>query len=230
MIHEVCPVGSLLCNCQILVCESTREAVLIDTGDEPQKILSALETIESKLGGAIQVRALLHTHAHFDHFGATRKVKEALMARNPGSDAPWIGLHPADQFLYEKLVDQGRMFGFPQEAPLPVDRFVQDDEVITIGKMKFTFLHTPGHSPGGLSIRLHESSSDRISESVFTGDTLFRESIGRSDLWGGDSDLLEKSIQDRLYTLDGDTWAWPGHGLQTKIGHERIQNPYVRGR
>jgi hydroxyacylglutathione hydrolase len=223
MIQKVLPVGPLQCNCQILVCRQTREVVLVDPGDEPKKIMSEIQKIETQLGQSLNVRALLHTHAHFDHIAATRSVKEAFQG------VPQIYLHPEDEFIYNKLVEQGRMFGIPMEPPAKVDRHLQDEETLQFGTMKFSVIHTPGHSPGGVCYRLHEDSSAQVPEMVMTGDTLFKESVGRSDLWGGDEVVLAKSIRERLYSLDDDTLAWPGHGPQTQIGLEKRQNPFVRG-
>jgi hydroxyacylglutathione hydrolase len=218
-------VGPLSCNCQILVSPETHEAVLVDPGDEGERIVSELKKIEAQLGIQLKVKALLHTHAHFDHVGGTRKVKEHFL--NAKIDAPQIYLHQADELMYSMLQKQGEMFGMPQDAPLSIDQFLVDEQTLQFGKMKFTVLHTPGHSPGGLCFRLHDDSALQIPETVFTGDTLFKESVGRSDLWGGDEKTLVKSIHERLLTLDGDTIAWPGHGFQTTIGHEKLKNPYL---
>jgi glyoxylase-like metal-dependent hydrolase (beta-lactamase superfamily II) len=225
MIQKVLPVGPLLCNCQILVCPETRNAAIIDPGDEPSRILGAIRELEKDGGGPIRIKALFHTHAHFDHVGATRGVKEHFM--NAGIEAPSIFLHKEDEFIYSMLAEQGARFGFALKAPLPVDRYFEDEEKLAVGSLKFTILHTPGHSPGGVCLRMHSDSRLSIPETVFTGDTLFRENIGRADLWGGDESLLVKSIKNRLFTLDDDTFAWPGHGDSTTIGHEKRNNPYV---
>ena len=224
MIQRTLPVGALQCNCQILVCPETRHALVIDPGDEAGRILEVLGQISQDLGHPVEVRALFHTHAHFDHCGATRKVKEHFVAA--GIRAPEIFLHQGDEFIYQQLEKQGSQFGFPLDPPLPVDRYLEDGQKLAVGSMKLTILHTPGHSPGGVCFRLHEDSAKGISETVFTGDTLFKESIGRSDLWGGDEETLLKSIRTRLFTLDDDTCAWPGHGPKTSIGHEKRSNPF----
>jgi glyoxylase-like metal-dependent hydrolase (beta-lactamase superfamily II) len=216
MIQKTLAVGPLQCNCQILVCPVTQDAVLIDPGADADRILAEVASIENKLQKQIHVRALLHTHAHFDHIGATKEVKQAL-----GSSLPQIYLHQADEQMYHKLKMQGAMFGFPCDDPAPIDQFLQDDQSLQFGKIKMTVLHTPGHSPGGVCFRLHQDTEQKIPEIVFTGDTLFRSGVGRTDLWGGSESTLMKSIQNRLFTLDGDTVVWPGHGLSTRVGVEK---------
>jgi hydroxyacylglutathione hydrolase len=226
MIQRVVPVGKLQCNCQILVCQQTQEAVLVDPGDEPARILREIAQVETEIGAKLRIRALFHTHAHFDHIGGTRGVREGLSARE-GTVLPEIWLHPDDKFIYEMLPQQSAMFGFQNDPGLPIDRFFEDEQEFRFGTLRFTALHTPGHSPGGMCFRLHEDSGAGVPETVFTGDTLFQENVGRSDLWGGDGQLLVKSIRNRLLTLDDDTTAWPGHGRKTTIGHEKRANPYL---
>ena len=224
-IQKTLSVGPLQCNCQILVCPDTLDTVLIDPGEDAPKIIQAIEKIESELsakkaGSKLNIKALLHTHAHFDHIAATKKVKEHFQ------NAPQIFLHKEDEFIYHQLPLQGQMFGFQFSAPAAVDQFVQDEQEMKLGSLKLSVIHTPGHSPGGVCFRLHSDTARSIPETVFTGDTLFRESIGRSDLWGGNESQLVKSIRSRLFTLDDDTCAWPGHGPKTSIGHEKKNNPY----
>jgi len=230
-IQKTVPVGRLMCNCQILVCPRTHEAALIDPGDEPHRILQAIEEIESRIASRIRVKALFHTHAHFDHIGATKAIKEFFMDRSRKEDAstpiPQIFLHQADEPMYQKLRMQASLFGFEGTDPLPIDRYFENEQKLRVGEMKFTILHTPGHSPGGVCMRLHEDSSLSIPETVFTGDTLFKGDIGRADLWGGDEPTLIRSIRNRLMVLDGDTLAWPGHGPSTTIGVESKSNPYI---
>jgi hydroxyacylglutathione hydrolase len=231
-IQKTIPVGAFQCNCQILVCPLTQEAVLVDPGDEPEKITRALEIIEAQLQKPIRVKALFHTHAHFDHIGATRKVKEYFQNRVQQSGAndhtvPQIFLHRADEELYLKLKMQGEMFGFAQHDPLPVDQYFEHEQKLKVGTLKFTIIHTPGHSPGGVCMNLHQDTAHGVPETVFTGDTLFQGNIGRADLWGGDEYTLVKSIRDRLMTLDGDIIAWPGHGPSTTIGEEQHSNPFI---
>ncbi len=219
-------VGAFQCNCRLLACERTGEGVLIDAGDEPAKILKGLEGAVTSEGAPLRIRYLLHTHGHLDHIGATREVREALAGQIP--QAPIIALHRGDEPLYKDLKKQGRFFGMNFEDPLPVDHYLEDGEELRVGDLKLSILHTPGHSPGSVSIRLHEDSSAKTAESIYTGDTLFRGSVGRTDLWGGDQDTLLKSIRGRLLALDGDTLVCPGHGLDTTIALEKKQNPYLQ--
>ncbi len=228
LLDETLVVGPLRCNCRLLACPRTGEALLVDPGDEPARILARIQGMKTALGVPLRVKYLFHTHAHFDHVGATRKVVEAL--RPPGMDsihAPRITLHRADDAIYRALPLQGQMFGFRMEEPLPVDHFVEHDERLEVGDLRFTVIHTPGHSPGGVCLRLHEDSATGARETVFSGDTLFDHSVGRTDLWEGDSAQLLHSIRTRLLTLDGDTRVCPGHGPDTRVGIEKLENPFL---
>jgi glyoxylase-like metal-dependent hydrolase (beta-lactamase superfamily II) len=208
LIHETAVVGPLQCNCALLACPKTKEAVLIDPGDEPEKILALVEA------QGVKVKYLLHTHAHFDHIGATGALKKTLGA------VPC--LHAADDDLYRNLPLQGKLFGMQFSSAPPVEKFFEHEEELVFGEQRLKVIHTPGHSPGGVCFQLvgHD-------ERVFSGDTLFKQSIGRSDLWGGDGALLVRSIRERLLTLDDDTQVFPGHGPQTLIGVERRSNPFL---
>ena len=201
-------VGSFSCNCFILIDEPSMEAIVIDPGDEPEVILSYLANEE------IKVKALLHTHAHLDHMMATKEV-----ARQ--TNAPTF-LHKEDLFLWTNLQMQADLFGFKVEPPGKVDSFLQDEMEIKFGKEKLKTIFTPGHTPG--SCCFHFAGNDSI---LFSGDTLFKNSIGRTDLWGGDSTKIAKSIKNRLYSLDEDTLVLCGHGPETQISREKRYNPFV---
>lgn len=222
MINHQVVVGSFQCNCRILACPVTGEALVIDPGGEPQKILSTLGSLKTTTGAPLRVKYLMHTHAHLDHIGATREVREALV------ESPRIALHGDDEDLYLALKMQGQLFGVDYEDPLPIDHRLEDGEEFKLGTLKFSILHTPGHSPGGVCVRLHEGSDSGARETLFTGDTLFQGSIGRTDLWGGDMDTLMGSIRKRIFALDGDTTVCPGHGPQTTIAIEKRQNPFLK--
>jgi glyoxylase-like metal-dependent hydrolase (beta-lactamase superfamily II) len=215
-------VGPFQCNCHVLACDETGETLVIDPGDEPQKILQVLKTEKTSFGIPLKVKALFHTHAHLDHIGGTRGVYEGLT-----TEKPKLMLHKGDDPLYKSLKVQGEMFGFEYQDPISVSHFIEHEEVINLGKLKFTVVHTPGHSPGSVCLRLHEDSVAQSQEKVFSGDTLFQSSVGRTDLWGGNMDTLVKSIKERILTLDGDTCVCPGHGADTRVGIEKRENPFL---
>jgi glyoxylase-like metal-dependent hydrolase (beta-lactamase superfamily II) len=223
MLEKKIVVGPFQCNCRVLVCPRTGEAALVDPGDEAQKILTGLQGMKLPSGAAIQVKYLLHTHAHLDHIGATRSIKESLV-----ETSPQIALHREDEPLYKNLKLQGSMFGFQYEDPLAVDHYLQDGEILKVGDLKFSVIHTPGHSPGSVCIQLHGDSSHGIEEKIFSGDTLFQGSVGRTDLWGADQDQMFRSIRRRLLTLDDDIRVCPGHGPDTSIGLEKRNNPFLQ--
>jgi hydroxyacylglutathione hydrolase len=203
-------VGALQCNCSILVDEDSREALVIDPGDEAARILAAVDKEKAR------VVALLHTHAHFDHVGATADVARA-------TSAP-IRLHAGDRPLYDALPEQAAFFGMSAAPPAPVDESLEDGDVVSFGKSSVRVIHTPGHTPGSCCFLL-AGEAPRL----FAGDTLFRRSIGRTDLWGGDSDQILESIRGKLYALPAETPVICGHGPRTTIGEERASNPFVRG-
>lgn len=207
MLIESFPVGPLGCNCSIIACPRTKEAAIIDPGGNAEEIIA----LAGKHG--LNVKYLLHTHAHFDHLLGSRQVKEATGAK--------ICLHRGDQWLYDNLARQGQLFGFTIGEPLPVDLYLNDEEELKIGDLKATILHTPGHTPGSLCYSLADKESI-----LFSGDTLFQRSIGRTDLWGGSYEQIIESIAGRLFTLDDSTRVIPGHGGATTIWEEKKENPF----
>ncbi len=227
MLEKTMVVGSFQCNCRLFVCPRTGESVLVDPGDEPELILRELINLRTSNGLPIQVKYLLHTHGHLDHVGGTRQVRQSLAKDTPFGAAK-IALHRADEPLYLNLKMQGQLFGMDLEDPLRVDHYLQDEEEIQVGDLRFSVLHTPGHSPGSVCFRLHEDSSAKIPETLLSGDTLFQGSVGRTDLWGGDSSLMFKSIRQRLLVLDEDTRVCPGHGSDSWIGIEKKENPFLK--
>lgn len=209
LIRTTFSVPPLGCNCTILGDPVTKQAIVVDPGGDPQRILR-----EAKALG-LTIVALYHTHAHFDHFLASGDVKRA-------TGAP-IYLHEADRPLWEMLELQCRLFGINQAAAAPApDHLMKDEEKIPVGGQFGIALHTPGHTPGSLSLSF---PTERL---VLAGDTLFQGSIGRTDLWGGDFKAIERSIRERLYTLDEQTLVVTGHGPETMIGVEREENAFVR--
>jgi glyoxylase-like metal-dependent hydrolase (beta-lactamase superfamily II) len=217
MIFRTFPVGVLQCNCVILGCEKTKEALVIDPGDEVDRILGALRDEN------LILRGIVHTHAHLDHLGATVPLAQA-------TGAP-IYLHADDLPLYEHVPEQAALFGFPAPPVAPADRYIRDGESLSWGTVSAEVMHTPGHTPGSVCLRVPwlggQSGGVAQPERVFAGDTLFAGSIGRTDLWGGDFDRILASIRDRLLSLPDDTIVWPGHGPATTIGRERRENPFL---
>jgi glyoxylase-like metal-dependent hydrolase (beta-lactamase superfamily II) len=207
---ETFPVGDFQCNCSVLACGDTKEAVVVDPGGEHQHILEIIRHYD------LTVKWIIHTHAHLDHIYETRDVKEQAGGT--------IALHQGDQFLYDGFLMQAAMFGWQPRPVLPVEHWLTDGESLAFGKRAARVLHTPGHTPGSCCFSLEDDRGPLL----FAGDTLFQRSIGRTDLPGGDYPTIENSIQTRLYTLDPDTRVIPGHGPGTTIGDERRANPYVR--
>jgi hydroxyacylglutathione hydrolase len=214
LIRESFSVGLLGCTCSIVADPETREALVVDPGDQAPEILAAL----ARLG--VQAVKLVHTHAHFDHVLATGAVAAATGAE--------ILLHGADRWLYDNVELQVRFFGVPLAAPAsqppPPTRELAGGEALAFGRREARALHTPGHTPGSLCFFLEHAGETPL---LFAGDTLFRRSVGRTDLWGGSAEQLQASIREKLFSLPDDTLVIPGHGPPTTIGAERDGNPYV---
>jgi hydroxyacylglutathione hydrolase len=206
------PVGALGCNCSIVACPETSEALVVDPGDEAPRILGELQKRGWK---AVRV---VHTHAHFDHVLGTGEV-----ARATGAET---ALHREDRWLYDHVPDQLRLFGMPaRPTPMtPPTRELLGDEVLAFGKREARVLHTPGHTPGSICLFLEASGEAPL---LFAGDTLFAGSIGRTDLPGGSFDQIVSSIRGPLFSLPEATLVIPGHGPETTVGMERMDNPFV---
>jgi len=198
-------VGPIMANCFIIGCEKTRKAAVIDPGDDSSQILMKLA--EHKL----TVEYIINTHGHFDHVGANRKLKEATGAK--------LVIHALDQSMLKVLSETSAAFGLSVENSPPPDQTVQDGDIIQFGEIILTVLHTPGHTPGGISLH-----TDGV---VFVGDTLFAGSIGRTDFPGGDFDTLISSIKNKLYSLGDQVIVYTGHGPETTIGREKRSNPFA---
>jgi hydroxyacylglutathione hydrolase len=201
-------------NGYVLACEQTREAVIIDPGDEVDQLLRVVAD------GKLRVLQILLTHAHVDHVAGTAKAKAF-------TGAP-ICLHRDDLPLYDTTLQQAAFFGLDIEAPPPVDHFYDLSEPLAFGTYDVHVLHTPGHTPGGVCLLVGPSGHQ--GKKAFVGDTLFSGSIGRTDLPGGDHDTLIRSIRDVLFNLPDDVEVYSGHGPRTMIGQERRTNPFLVGR
>jgi len=199
-------VGPIMANCFILGCENTKEAAVIDPGDDADRILMALAKAELK------VKCLINTHGHFDHVGANKRMKETT-----GAD---IACHPDDEPMLVELSKSAAMFGLSAENSPPADVLLKDGDEICFGAITLKVIHTPGHSPGGICLYTPGH--------LFAGDTLFMGSIGRTDLPGGDYDTLISSIKTKLLDFPEDTVVYTGHGPQTSIGNEKRMNPFLR--
>jgi glyoxylase-like metal-dependent hydrolase (beta-lactamase superfamily II) len=208
---EVHAVGPLQCNCVIWADRAAGRAVVVDPGGDAERILARV----AALGCAVD--AVVHTHAHIDHVGATVAVCEA-------TGAP-CALHPADQFLLDALDEQASWIGLPTPPVPQVARPLAEGDVVGQGAARLEVLHTPGHTPGSLSF----VGDDGQGLLVCAGDTLFWRSVGRTDLPGGDTDQLVDSIRRKLYALPDAARVIPGHGPATTIGAERRGNQFVRG-
>ena len=230
MIQKTIVVGPFQCNCRLLACPKTGEAVLVDPGDDAGQILTTIEGLKTSSGAPLQVKYLLHTHGHLDHIGATRSVREGLAGFSGKSLAqpPVIALHRGDEELYQNLKMQGNLFGMKYDDPLAIDHYLEEGEVLQVGSLRFSMIHTPGHSPGSVCMRLHQDTAHHIPETLFSGDTLFQGSVGRTDLWGANQEQMFKNIHQRLLVLDDDTRVAPGHGSDTSIGIEKRKNPFLR--
>lgn len=213
-------VGPFSCNCRCIVCPTTGDALVLDPGDESPALAKWLSGIRTPSGLPVQVKWLMHTHGHLDHIGATRDLKGA----HPEAK---IAIHRGDGELYAALRQQGQMFGIAYEDPLPPEHWLSEGEELRVGSLKLSIVHTPGHSPGSVCVRLHEDSASQAEETLYTGDTLFRGSVGRTDLWGASETQMFKSIRERILVHDDDTRVCPGHGPNSKIGIEKRSNPFL---
>ncbi len=206
MDHETVVVGALETNCYLAFCPETRECAIIDPGAEAPRIFSAIADL------ALRPVVILNTHGHVDHTGANRDMKDKF--------AVPLRIHRADAPLLTRVqnVELGLLLK-AKESP-PPDAFLNEGDVVAFGRCSLTVIHTPGHSAGSVSL-----SGDSV---LFSGDTLFSEGVGRTDLPGGSSRDLERSIKHKILTLDEDVLVLPGHGPSTTVGREKNSNPFLR--
>jgi glyoxylase-like metal-dependent hydrolase (beta-lactamase superfamily II) len=209
---ETMPVGALGCNCSIVADLEAKRAIVVDPGGD----LGLLEERLRALG--LTVDAIVHTHTHIDHVGCTAELQ-----RSTGAAA---SIHEADRFLYDLLPVQAAMLGTELPVVADMDGALVDGRTVRAGGLELAVLHTPGHTPGSCCFVASHAGKTQ----VFAGDTLFRGSIGRTDLWGGDGEAILRSIRGKLLTLPDDAVVVTGHGDATTIGNERARNPFLRGR
>ena len=208
MIHEIIPVGLLQCNCSIFGDETTREALVIDPGDQIDDVLAVI----AKHG--LRVKAIVITHAHIDHIGGAAKLKAA-------TGAP-VYMNARDQELYDHIGTQAAWLGVEEPESTEIDAPADGGGTLVFGESTFHILHTPGHTQGSISLWIPAENK------LIAGDTLFRDSIGRTDLPGGDSREILRSIHSKLLTLPETAIVVPGHGPNTTIGREKERNPFLQ--
>ncbi len=213
MIIETAAVGPFFKNGYLVGCERTREAVLIDPGDEVATLLAAAER------RGLTVRHILLTHAHVDHVTGVAAAKRAL-------GAP-VYLHRDDLPIYQNAVTHGRLFGLSVEPLPPIDVYYTPKQPVPFGDLEAIAHHTPGHCPGGVCLQIGPKGAG--GRDLFVGDTLFAGSIGRTDLPGGDYDTLIRSIETVLFAFGDEAVVHSGHGPDTTIGEERRTNPFLQG-
>lgn len=207
------PVGSYQCNCSILYSDQTREALIIDPGNAHEVVLKKIKELN------LVVKKLIHTHAHFDHIGKSSEIAVATGAL--------LYLHLEDEFLYRALPAQGMFFGQIVGTPKPLDHHLEDGMEFEFEdpeiKKFLTTMHTPGHTPGSCCFYTEYFDLPYL----FSGDTLFKRSIGRSDLPGGNGETLIKSIKKKIFLLPDGTEVIPGHGDSTRLYEEKKYNPFL---
>jgi glyoxylase-like metal-dependent hydrolase (beta-lactamase superfamily II) len=209
MIHEILPVGMLQCNCSVLGDEASREAMVVDPGDDIEDILEILKR------HGLTVKAIVITHAHIDHIGGAARLKQA-------TGAP-VYMNLADAELERMLDAQAAWLGMQPVERVDIDVPARDGDTLTVGLTEVNVLHTPGHTQGSISLWLPGENK------LLAGDTLFRDGIGRTDLPGGDGSQILRSIHEKLLTLPEETLVFPGHGPGTTIGREKRFNSFLQG-
>jgi hydroxyacylglutathione hydrolase len=209
MIHEILPVGMLQCNCSVFGDEQSREGLVVDPGDEIDQVLELIRR------HGLTVKAIVITHAHIDHIGGAQKLKQA-------TGAP-VYMN-ANDFELQKMLDvQAGWLGMRPPEPVAIDVPARDGDRLIVGTTEFQVLHTPGHTQGSISLLIPAEGK------LVAGDTLFRDSIGRTDLPGGDGRQILRSIHEKLLPLPEETVVIPGHGQNTTIGREKRFNPFLGG-
>ncbi len=200
-------VGPFAANCYFVKKSDSQKCVIIDPGGDAELLLDKLLDLN------LELQALLITHGHIDHVMALSEISKKIPVP--------VYAHKDDKQLLENIKIQGQMFGLSEFEQPTISNWIQESDLIEIAGLKIKVLHTPGHSPGGCCYLLNSK--------IFVGDTLFESSIGRTDLPGGDYDLLISTIKTKLFSLPDEMIVYPGHGETTTIGHEKKYNPFLRG-
>ncbi len=206
MIQKSLTVGLLEVNCYILGDEKTKEAVVIDPGGDQEEILAALKQ------DGLKLKYIIDTHGHFDHVDANQPLKEATGAR--------IAIHAADAGMLNQPSEEAMLFTGNRVRPSQADLLLKEDDFISFGPYRLKVLHTPGHTPGGISLVLEGQPC------VYVGDLLFAGSIGRTDFPGGSFESLIQAVRTKIFSLGDQYTVYPGHGPATTVGQEPNQNPF----
>lgn len=205
-VHVLTVSPAFMVNCYIVACKETKEAIIIDAGDEADRILDVLDEKQLKL------KFLINTHAHIDHICAVSEIQDE-------KKVPFY-LHEKEKPVLDNVPVMAKMYGFEADELPKINRFIDVDKTYMFGNCALTVIETPGHSPGGVCFQ--------INDHLFSGDTLFCGGIGRTDIPGGIHNQLVNSIMTKLFPLDQDTVVLPGHGPVTTIGQERASNPFLK--
>jgi hydroxyacylglutathione hydrolase len=215
LLHFSMPVGLLQCNCSIIGDPLTREALVLDPGDEIHRIMDLLGRHK------LQVKAIVSTHAHIDHVGGLRKLHDY-------TGAPVL-MHRDDVPLYQAMDMQAAFLGVDTPPLVEIHQFLKDGDKLQWGNLQAQVIHTPGHTPGSSCLFLPADARKMTvpAPQLFAGDTLFAGSIGRTDLWGGSREKMMDSLVQKILALPDETVVYPGHGLTTTIGEERQSNPFL---
>jgi glyoxylase-like metal-dependent hydrolase (beta-lactamase superfamily II) len=206
---DMLTVGEFQSNCFIASCEETMEAIIIDAGGDPERILDAVQDL------GITVKMIVNTHAHIDHVTALSDVVAALSVP--------VLMHKAEVPIYEMIPQQAAFFGLPPPGLVAIDRFLVQGDTISFGNVTARVIDTPGHSPGGISLVFADDKPPR----VFVGDVLFQGSIGRTDLMGADHGQMMDTLKNVIMKLPDDMVVYSGHGPETTIGAEKKTNPFL---